>query len=148
MDRFNRGFLAGIIAGIPMNIWDLASYHLLKFSNLRYLDWGSIMLFGRLPENTVQITLGLVSQLMWVGLLGIIFSYLVPLITSRKHVFKGAVYGYLIGFVIYSIPVVFGTKYLSTSSTGTTITQLIGGLIWGITLAEALRKLDEKRLVN
>lgn len=131
-----------------MNIWDLFSYHILNYSKLRYLDWGSIMLFGQLPKNSLQFLLGLISQFLWAGFLGIIFSFLVPLITSRTHLIKGAFYGFITGFIIYAIPVVFGTKYLSTSSTETTVTQIIGGLLWGVSLAEVLHILDKNSLIK
>ncbi|MFZ7103317.1 MAG: hypothetical protein ACOWWO_11780 [Peptococcaceae bacterium] len=148
MDRFNRGLIAGVLASIPMNIWDLFAYHILNYSNLRYLDWGCIMLFGHLPTNLVQSLLGFASQLMWVGFLGVIFSFLTPFITSKTYLIKGAFFGFITGFIIYAIPVVFGTKYLSTSSTGTTVTQIFGGLIWGISLAKILTILNQKILLK
>lgn len=43
MDRFYRGVIAGTVGGIIMNIWDLFSYYVLDFADLRYLDWAAVL---------------------------------------------------------------------------------------------------------
>jgi len=85
MDRYHRGLVAGMIAGIPMNIWDLISYHYLRFSELRYLDWSAVTIFGHLPKGNAEIAFALISHFFWVGFLGMIFAFLIGKITSRKY---------------------------------------------------------------
>lgn len=41
MDRTTRGLLAGIIASIPMNAWNLFDYYFLHITQIRFLDWVS-----------------------------------------------------------------------------------------------------------
>ncbi|MCR6544301.1 hypothetical protein [Dehalobacterium formicoaceticum] len=149
MDRFHRGLAAGIIAGIPMNIWDLFSYHYLKFSNLRYLDWNSVMIFGHLPYTMGEVIFALLSQFLLAGFLGMIFTYLIELkITSRNHWLKGVVFGYLAGYLIFAVAVTFQVPYIITRSLDTVITQFIGALIWGLTMSYILSWLDKTKLVE
>ena len=49
MDRVMKGVIAGVLGGIVMNIWSFISVYILKFSNLLYLDWLSVMLYGHKP---------------------------------------------------------------------------------------------------
>ena len=147
MDRFTRGLIAGMVAGIPMNIWSLTANYI-NLSDTRLLDWGAIMIFGHYPQNTIQLITGQLAQLLWTGFVGIIFSFLVPIITSRLFLLKGAFYGFIMGFVFYAIPVLLETKYLSVTSTGTAISNAISGIIWGLTLAAVLRLLNEKKVLS
>lgn len=147
MDRFTRGLLAGIVAGIPMNIWSLAAYYT-DLSNQRLLDWGSIMVFGHYPQNIIQLIVGQISQLLWVGFLGVLFSFLVPIVTSQFFLLKGIFYGFITGFIIESIPFLLQTKYLAVTSTGTSLSNAISSFIWGATLAIVLRLLNKEKILS
>jgi len=142
MDRFFRGFIAGIGGGIVMNVWSLFSYHVLNFSDRRYLDWTSAILFGHLPRSVPEAAYALVIQILWVGLLGILFAYLVPAITSRGYLFKGAIYGLLLGFIIYAVTTIFRLPDLTSFNLATVMSNHFGGLIWGLTMAYVLHRLD------
>lgn len=142
MDRFFRGFIAGIIGGIPMNIWSMISFHLFKFSKLRFADWGAFMALGHLPDDTLQLVIGLIAQMIFVGCLGVIFAYLIPQITSRGYQIKGMIYGFIVGFIIYSIPVLFQIPRLKLLTTETALSNIIGGVLWGGITALALKALD------
>ncbi|MGI6679814.1 MAG: hypothetical protein ACOX2Q_12460 [Dehalobacterium sp.] len=74
-----------------------------------------------------------------------IFAYLIELkITSRNYWLKGAIFSHIIGFLIFSVPVTFQVPYIATRSLDTVITQFIGALIWGLTMAYILSWLDKK----
>lgn len=143
MDRYHRGLCAGMIAGIPMNIWDLFSYHYWDFSKLRYLDWSSVMIFGHLPKNNAELAFALISHIFWVGFLGIVFAFLIgEKITSRKFWLKGLEYGYIAGFLIYAAGIAFKLPEIMIRSVDTAVSQFIGGSIWGLTMAFVLKWLD------
>lgn len=149
MDRYHRGLVAGMIAGIPMNIWDLISYHYLYFSKLRYLDWSSVTIFGHLPKSNAEIAFALASHFFWVGFLGMIFAFLMgEKITSRKYWLKGLEYGYIVGFLIYAAGIAFKMPEITMRTAGTAVSQFIGGSIWGLTLAFVLAWLDTTPLVK
>ncbi|MEW6182613.1 MAG: hypothetical protein AB1500_05465 [Bacillota bacterium] len=142
MDRFFRGLVAGIAGGVLMNVWDLTTYYLLGLPILRYLDWASVILFGDLPQTHFQAGYALIVQILWVGLLGVVFAYALPQTTSRGYLLKGAFYGIILGFFVYAIPVLLETQYLSDFTTATVLANHSGGLLWGLTLAQTLRRLE------
>lgn len=143
MDRFYRGFFSGVVAGIPMNIWSLFSFHVLNFTNLRYLDWAGLILFGDLPTTLIQNVIAQTMQFMWLGALGVIFIYLLPHTTTRYHTGKAVIFSIIAGFIIYAIPVLLQFPHLTQISTNTVIDNQLGGVIWGIGLGYWSRRLDQ-----
>lgn len=101
MDRFYRGLLSGLAGGIVMNIWSMFSYHILHFTTRRFLDWSAVILYGQLPRNWFEALYALLLQLLWVGLLGVIFAFLIrDLSTSKGLLIKGVFFGVISGFII------------------------------------------------
>lgn len=131
-----------MVAGIPMNGWDLISYYWLHFSKLRYLDWAGVVMYGEIPKTPIAVAFALISHFFWVGFLGVIFAYLIPTLTPRGYLVKGFTFGFITGFIIYAIGIAFKFPIILHRTTGTTISQFIGGSIWGVTLALMLRWLD------
>ncbi|MCR6545705.1 hypothetical protein NVS47_09320 [Dehalobacterium formicoaceticum] len=149
MDRFFRGFAAGVLAGIPMNIWDLFSYYYLHFSDLRYLDWSAVTIFGHLPHSMGELVFALFSHFLWVGFMGTIFAYLIELkITSRLYWLKGIIFGYVAGFLIYAAGIALKMPHIMTRSLDSVITQFIGASIWGFTMAYLLHRMDNTSLAK
>ena len=56
-DRFMNGLIAGTIAGISALLIDLFFIDVLKFGELRFWDFSSILLFGSKPQTFWQIFL-------------------------------------------------------------------------------------------
>jgi hypothetical protein len=142
LDRNIKGLIAGITGGIIMGIWSFFSYHILSFAKLRYADWASLLIFGEKPSNIYMLILATIAHIMWSGFLGVIFAFLIPIISSRYYLIKGAFYGFMTSFLIYTIPSLFGMPRLSKISLETAVTDILGGLIWGITTILVLRILD------
>lgn len=142
MDRFMRGLVSGIVGGVVMNIWSLTSYHILHFTERRFLDWASVLMYGHLPSNLKETAFALVAQILWAGFLGILYAYLIPVVTSRGYLIKGAFWGFITGFLIYASAILLNMPYFSRISVDTVISQMVGGVIWGLTLAQVLRWLD------
>lgn len=135
MDKFYRGLTAGVISGIPMNIWSLISYHLLEFGDLRFLDWAALMIYGNKSANIIQEIYASLMHFAWVGFLGVIFAYLVPVLGPKWLLGKAIFYSFIIGFITYAIPVLFSTPELTSSPLETVLHNHLGGIIWGISLA-------------
>jgi uncharacterized membrane protein YagU involved in acid resistance len=81
-------------------------------------------------------------QILWSGTLGIIFAFLIPHLTSSRYLFKGAVFGLIIGFITYAITTILQMPILKEPSFITVVSNHIGGAIWGLTMAQTLRLLD------
>lgn len=142
MDRFFRGLLAGMIGGVTMNIWSLIEVSIFSLEIVRFIDWASIFLYGDLPRSHTEGLVALFMHVLWTGLLGVIFAFLIPQITSRGYLIKGVVYGVLVGFITYAIPTMFQMPMLKETSLTTVLSNISGGIIWGLILAQTLRWLD------
>lgn len=147
MDRVSRGFASGVIAGILMNAVNLIFFYIFKLTQIRFVDWASIVLFGHRPENFNQLLLNLVFNLLWDGFFGVIFAVMIPKITSRIYLFKGVVYGVFLTFVFRAIATLFGLPFLTNKFP--ILTHEINTLtvaVWGFSLAYGLKILDKKPL--
>jgi hypothetical protein len=142
MDRFFRGLIAGMAGGAVMNIWSFISYDLLNFTNVRFIDWSAVFIFGDRPGNFIETIMALVSHILWSGFLGILMAILFSYFTSRGYLIKGAFFGFITGFIIYAIPVLFNVQLLEFKETATAASNMIGGILWGLTTAYVLRLLD------
>ena len=144
MDRFFRGFLAGVAGGVTMTAWDLISFHLASFSEHRYLDWSALLLLGDKPTTFIEAAYALLVHLIWSGFMGIIFAFLVMLIGDRKLALKGAILGFNAGFLFYAIPKLFVASDLYSTPIESVISNHIGAVIWGLTAGYVLSYLDRK----
>lgn len=143
-DRFTRGFIAGIIAGIAMNVPNYISFYLLDYAKLRFLDYASIALFGHRPLNFTEIVVAQISQIFFAGFLGIIFAYLITGITSRNHLLKGWVFSLFIWFITFAIAIVFRMPDISKPATESVISNSVGATVYGLCLPAILGLLDNK----
>lgn len=143
-DRFLRGLLAGVTGGIAMNALSYPLEQLIGAKRYLFIEWSAIMLFGDRIANTGEMIVALGAQLLWSGFLGILLAYLYPLISSRGYLLKGALFGFVLCFFMTAIPVLLNVRYLQESSLATTIGNIVGALIWGMTTAYVLKYLDKK----
>lgn len=147
MDRFSRGLVSGIAGGVVMNIWSLTAYYILHVANRRFLDWAAVLMYGHLPLNLNETLLAQASQLLWAGFLGVLFAYFMPAITSRHYLLKGAFGGFIAGFLIYASAILLNMRFFNNLPFNTVLTQIIGGALWGLTMAFTLRWLDRIKQV-
>ena len=148
MDRFTRGLIAGIVGAVAMNLWTVIAVNILNWQIIRFIDWAGVILYGELPRTHLEGFFALVIQLLWGGLLGIIFSFILPHITSRAYLIKGVYFGIIAGFIIFAVPTIFQMPLLGKLSFITVLSNLIGGTIWGLTTAQTLHWLDSTQRVK
>lgn len=143
-DRLTRGFAAGLLGGIAMNITNLTSFYILNWTDVRFLDWAAVLLYGHRPANFLETAFALGGQLFFAGLVGIIFAHLLPKVTSGHYLLKGWIYGLFIWFSTFSLAIMFRLPTLATIGFDTASSTLIGASVYGLVLAEAMRRLDQK----
>ena len=143
-DRTTKGFIAGVIGGMAMNIVSYISYYL-DITNLRFLDWPSIFITGHSATNAFLAMFFFLVQLIFVGFLGIVYAYLISkLVTNTNYVFKGLLFGVLSWFAIYSLTYIANVPKLTPLTMGTAVTDFIGALVFGFVLAETINRLDSR----
>ncbi len=145
MDRFMRGFTAGIAGGIAMNIWSLGVVTpILNWEVIRFIDWAAVIIFGDLPRSHLEAVTALLMHLVLVGTLGIVFAFLIPQITSGAYLFKGVLYGLVSTFIIYAISGLFQKPILTEQSLATVTANTVGAIIFGLVMVQTLRWLDKR----
>ncbi|SFH03121.1 hypothetical protein SAMN05660649_03573 [Desulfotomaculum arcticum] len=144
MDRFTKGFTAGIIGAIAMNIWDFLSFYVFRLSTDLYLDWAAILIYGQRPTTLFGTVFALAGQILFSGLMGIAVAYILTYITSRHYLIKGALIGFALNFLFYAIPIAYRMPVLSQNPAPTAFSHMVGSVLWGIVLVQVLHRLDDR----
>lgn len=142
MDRFTRGFAAGAVVGMLVDLLSLLTYNLFGFTQWRFIDFAGLIILGRRPAGAGEIIVSVLGQVGFSAAVGIIFAYLLPLTTSRNYMLKGWFFGVMILFSIYSTFHLFQIPQLLQLDLGTVITNMVKASLFGLGLAWLLARLD------
>lgn len=143
-DRLTRGFIAGFLAGIPMNIISYILYPL-GLTELRFVDWTSIILLGHKAAPTLlNQGIALAGHLTFTGLLGVIFAYFIQLVSSKNYYFKGWLFSVTVWFTSYVFSILFKTFKTITFTAATPTANFLNASLFGFILAAILKWLDNK----
>ena len=130
-DHFSYGFASGAIAGLLPLVINLGT-RALKLNTLVWADFMGALILGRSPEETLESIFLIIIQFGFLGLWGGVFALLPPLVTSKRYLFKGAVYGGSLWYVLFSLPRMFqiplGSEEIPLKSA---VVNLVSALIWG-----------------
>ncbi len=142
-DRFTRGFLAGVLGGIVMSIFDFISFAL-GIVELLYLDWAAVLIYGYRANTILETVVAQAGQLFFSGIMGIIFAYLITVVGSANYLFKGCIYGLAIFFGSYAVTLLFKVTQLIPIRVDTVLSNIVTALIYGLVLAQSLHWLEKK----
>ncbi|MFZ5897940.1 MAG: YqhR family membrane protein [Bacillota bacterium] len=142
-DRLVAGFTAGAVGGIAMNVFAQIAWFL-HLTQVRYLDWAAVLLYGHRPHGFGEAAFAQIVQIVFTGILGIAFAYLVPLISSRHYLFRGIVFGLTAWFLIYSMTLLYGLHTVVQLELLTVAVDFVGSVVFGLVLAATLNALEEK----
>lgn len=141
-DRFTRGFIAGVLAGATMDILDIIGYILLS-ENVRYLDFAAIIAFSKIATSWIEVTVALLIELAFKGLLGVAFAYLITALTSKNLMLKAILYSVSIWFLIYGAIVIFNVNIFPKSNLTVAISHIINSSVYGLVLALLLKRFSK-----
>ncbi len=133
-DRFTVGFIAGVVSGIVSNIMDYISYGL-GITKLLYIDWASVFILGHRFENTGEALLGQWGDLLFSGLVGVVFAYLVAGVSSKYLYFKAIAFAYMVWFSTSATVFLFDMSALTSIGADTALSNVITTGIFGLVLA-------------
>ena len=142
LDKITKGFLAGTAGGFTMSILDLILYYIIKFDDELYLEWGSIVVFGRLPENIGEMIIGQISKITFAGFLGVIYFLFMKRQKIKINLINGTIFGTFSWFIIYGISILFRVPYLTTHSFEAVIATFLGAVTYGVTLTTTAKQLN------
>lgn len=142
-DRLVAGFIAGAAGGIAMNVFVEIAW-LLNLTQVRYLDWAAVLLYGHRPHAFGEVAFAQIVQIVFTGILGIAFAYLIPLISSHHYLFRGLIFGLTAWFLIYSVTLLYGLHTIVQLELLTTVVDFVGSAVFGLVLAATLYAIEKK----
>ena len=142
MDRFTRGFAAGVLAAIIQTIVGFTFYYL-NFTELLWQDFASVLIFGRKPHLFGERVFAELSVWFFSGLMGIVLAYLIGrFINSRNYLLKGFVFAETVWFSSFAITLLFKVPEFRIITFKTSVVNFILAAIWGLLLVEILHRFD------
>lgn len=141
-DRFTRGWIAGICGGFLGGIFSFLPYYL-GISTIRLSDWSAILIYGRVPPfSHADQAYALIVLAGSTGVVGIIFAFLLPLITEKYIYFKGWVIFLIPWWIIYLFTALAQTAGTLNVSLMSTLSDGIATSITGLAAVFSYRLLD------
>ncbi|HEX3033445.1 MAG TPA: hypothetical protein VHS59_14635 [Bacillota bacterium] len=143
-DRFTRGWVAGACGGLLGGLFSFLPYAM-GLSTMRITDWSAIMSYGRVsPFSSADQAYALFVLAVSTGFIGIIFAYLLPLVTEDNLYFKGWTIYLVPWWMIYLLTGLAKTAGTVNLSVMTTLFDGIAVSIMGLGTVASYRLLDPK----
>lgn len=138
-DRVIVGFIAGVMAATAADIanWILFG---INFANIRFMDWASVIFLGHLPGSLAEIIVTQATQIVWDGIMGVIFVLLLPKIKSDYLIAKGVMYAITLLLAFRAITVLFGVPPLKDLPLATFLSNILCSIVWGVIVALVTRR--------
>ncbi|MHB1420980.1 MAG: hypothetical protein ACYCX4_15595 [Bacillota bacterium] len=143
-DRFTKGLVAGIAAGLVSTTWNLLSFYILHFAKHNFSDFPAYIIYGYRPNSLPQILFSEIIDFVWYSIAGIAFAFFVCLVNKKNITLKGLIWGIGIWFFTYMFTLLFEIKGFTAVPFRSTVSHFIGASIWGVFLALFFNYLEEK----
>jgi uncharacterized membrane protein YagU involved in acid resistance len=141
-DRFIRGIISGITAGILKDVPAVILKYIIKKPYPTFWDYMSLLAMGKIPNSWDEYLLSLIVEVLWCVVLAIIFVYLQPKFQSKLYILQGTGYGILIWLVIRAMVYFYRTPELIHSRPPEALTNLSISIFYGVTMAIVNHKLE------
>lgn len=143
-DRFTRGWVAGTCGGFLGAIFSLLSCYI-GISTLRLSDWSAILIFGRVPPfSLVDQVYAIIVLAGSLGVIGVIFAFVLPLLSEENIYFKGWIIFLIPWWIIYLLTALAKTEGTLNLSVKTTFSNGIATSIIGVAAVYIYRLLGPK----
>lgn len=143
-DRFTRGWVAGACGGLLGGIIGNQPYYI-GISTMCITDWVSILVLGRKQPFSLPDQLNGLFVLTWsTGCVGIIFAFLLPLLTEKNIYFKGWIIFLIPWWTIYLLTALAKTEGTLNLSVMTALSNGISTSIIGLTAVYCYRLFGPK----
>lgn len=143
-ERMIRSFVAGAVGGIVKDIIDLILYYGFHFVNYRYLDFAAMIIYGKKPTFWWDTIFAQFVEFIFTGLIGVLYTALIPRETNRNYLIKGWLYGVSVWLFLSIMGMIYKTPFFANTPWQTTNGDFLTSSIYGIVLAWTLRFFDKK----
>ena len=137
-DRFTKGLVAGALAGVVHAAFSLTSRFILNWTDKSVAGFGSLISFNKSPEGLFEHLWGLLVYLGVSAFLGVVFAYLILLISHEMIYLKAIVFSAASWFLLLDVitPRISGMTN-APFTLGTVSSESVGSALYGIVLAYA-----------
>ncbi len=142
-DRFTRGFLSGVIAGIPTLIFSWIAF-VLQWTTLRWSSFAAILIYGRKSGNLSEEILSTLAVFVICGILGVIIAFMIPKLSSANYLLKCWLFSIVFWFFAFTVPLLFKVPGLLMIPGRTAVANFIEATIWGLVLGYCLKWFDNR----
>jgi hypothetical protein len=143
-DKFTRGWVAGACGALLGGIFSYL-LHYIGMSTLRVSDWSSILVLGRKPPFSLADQLYGLYVLAWsTGCVGIVFAFLLPLLTEKNIYFKGWIIFLIPWWITYLLTALAKTEGTLNLPVMTALSNGISTSIVGLTAVYFYRLFGSK----
>jgi hypothetical protein len=146
-NRYMRGSIAGITAGIAMNIASYLFVGVLNIGEDLATDYMAEMLFGRTGVILFEEIVAVIAHIMFTGFLGVLFAFLLMWVGSSFIYYKGLTFSWSTWFLLYAFGILFEVPLLKTNTASTVAIHFITATVYGAVWAYVLTYLDIKARV-
>lgn len=133
-DHFTNGWIAGVAAGASAAIFNLIINWLFDIGAKHFIDFAEVLIFGHRAHNLAEFGLAFVGYLLFTGILGVIFAYLLPVIRFRYHLFKSLVFSLAVWFMVYAIVLLLKAPVLTEFGFDITFNNFVTASVFGLAL--------------
>lgn len=135
-----RGLLSGLGAGALAYLISLIA-GALNITELRFVDYTSYLVFGSLPDTTLDFIVASFVTILFSCILGTIFVILLQYTTKSHLYIKGWFYGMTAWWLWYSLLTMTFAKEMQEISGMTSISNMTSSSVYGITLVYLSQRL-------
>jgi hypothetical protein len=146
-DRFTCGFLAGILGGMSASAVNTPLY-LLKLSEFRLIDFAGVLIYGHTPKTLPEIILGYLIHWGFAGFGAGVFVFLVRLIKEDNFLFKSAIYGVGVWFIVFVVTELYKMPQFKTINFPSALITLAASAAYGIVMGLLFKYLEKRFLVT
>lgn len=139
-DRTISGGIAGCVGSLFCSFYEVAAERLLGI-NHSFLDYTATLVSYHVQPGLGGFTVGFLAQ-MAVGIIfGVVFTYLLALISSDYLLIKGLGYGFALWLMLSGFGVVYNLPLLRYNPPAATLFDLSDSLLYGLVTAYVVRML-------
>jgi len=141
-DRLTRGFISGAVSGLVVTLLNMVSGSI-GLNTLRWVDWMCIVMYDHVPPYSFGETIfSFFGLIVFNGALGVVFAYLIPLISNKNLPFKGWFFGVSAWFLLDGLTTLFHIEGTTPLPLISSISSYASASLYGLFLAQLLTKFE------
>lgn len=144
-DKVIIGIASGLTGSVVKDTLSLFGREVLKL-HLTYIDYASKLIMGKIHDNTLELAVSLIGELIFAILIATVYVHTKHLIKTNFYLLKGIGFSLLIWFLIRSVVTVGHVGQLPNTTAFASLFNVFVAVAFGIALGYTVEKLENKKL--